>query len=88
VPSVGFEPAIPVFERPKIVHVSDRAATVTGETRITASEICLRARHRHMHEQTVCFQHATGTKTTGRPFRTVAYDVHRIFRRVLNKDTV
>jgi hypothetical protein len=27
---VGFEPTIPVFERAKIVHVSDRAATVIG----------------------------------------------------------
>jgi hypothetical protein len=29
-PKVGFEPTIPVFEREKIVHASDRAATVTG----------------------------------------------------------
>jgi hypothetical protein len=27
---VGFEPTIPVFERAKTGHVSDRAATVTG----------------------------------------------------------
>jgi hypothetical protein len=27
---VGFEPTIPVFEREKTVHVSDRAATVVG----------------------------------------------------------
>jgi hypothetical protein len=29
-PQVGFEPTIPVFERAKIVHVLDRAATVIG----------------------------------------------------------
>jgi hypothetical protein len=29
-PSVGFEPTIPVFERAKTVHALDRAATVTG----------------------------------------------------------
>jgi hypothetical protein len=29
-PSVGFEPTIPVFERAKTVHASDRAATVIG----------------------------------------------------------
>jgi hypothetical protein len=28
-PRVGFEPTIPVFERAKIVHALDRAATVT-----------------------------------------------------------
>jgi hypothetical protein len=27
-PRVGFEPTIPVFERAKTVHVSDRVATV------------------------------------------------------------
>jgi hypothetical protein len=27
-PRVGFEPTIPVFERVKIIHVLDRAATV------------------------------------------------------------
>jgi hypothetical protein len=27
---VGFEPTIPVFEREKIVHVLNRAATVIG----------------------------------------------------------
>jgi hypothetical protein len=30
VPWVGFEPTIPVFERAKIVHALDRAATVIG----------------------------------------------------------
>jgi hypothetical protein len=29
-PRVGFEPTIPAFERAKIVHVLDRAATVIG----------------------------------------------------------
>jgi hypothetical protein len=29
-PPVGFEPAIPVFERAKTVHAPDRAATVIG----------------------------------------------------------
>jgi hypothetical protein len=31
-PQVGFEPMIPVFDRAKIVHVLDRAATVIGKT--------------------------------------------------------
>jgi hypothetical protein len=30
IPCVGFEPTIPVFERAKIVHTLDRAATVIG----------------------------------------------------------
>jgi hypothetical protein len=30
-PRVGFEPAIPAFERAKTVHALDRAATVIGE---------------------------------------------------------
>jgi hypothetical protein len=30
-PSVGFEPTIPVFEQVKTVHASDYAATVTGK---------------------------------------------------------
>jgi hypothetical protein len=29
-PRVGLEPTIPVFERDKTVHASDRAATVIG----------------------------------------------------------
>jgi hypothetical protein len=29
-PRVGFEPTTPVFERAKIVHASDCAASVTG----------------------------------------------------------
>jgi hypothetical protein len=29
-PRVGFEPKIPVFERAKTVHASDRADTVIG----------------------------------------------------------
>jgi hypothetical protein len=29
-PRVGFEPTIPVFERPKTIHALDRAATVIG----------------------------------------------------------
>jgi hypothetical protein len=32
VPSVGFEPTIPVFERAKTVHALDHATTVTGYT--------------------------------------------------------
>jgi hypothetical protein len=31
-PWVEFEPTIPVFERAKTVHASDRAAIVTGDT--------------------------------------------------------
>jgi hypothetical protein len=34
-PQVGFEPTIPVFERAKTVHASDRAASVIG-----TEEIC------------------------------------------------
>jgi hypothetical protein len=30
-PGVGFEPAIPVFERAKTVQALDRAATVIGQ---------------------------------------------------------
>jgi hypothetical protein len=30
IPQVGFEPTIPLFERAKTVHASDRAATVIG----------------------------------------------------------
>jgi hypothetical protein len=29
-PRVGFEPTIPVFERMKTVHATDRAVTVIG----------------------------------------------------------
>jgi hypothetical protein len=32
-PQVGFELMIPVFERAKIVHVLDHAATVIGKVR-------------------------------------------------------
>jgi hypothetical protein len=32
-PPVGLEPTIPVFERPKMVHALDRAATVAGHKR-------------------------------------------------------
>jgi hypothetical protein len=39
-PRVGFEPTIPVFERAKTVHASDRAVTVTG-THETALHNCL-----------------------------------------------
>jgi hypothetical protein len=34
-PQVEFEPAIPVFERAKAVHVLDRAASVIGTWNIT-----------------------------------------------------
>jgi hypothetical protein len=30
-PKMGFEPTVPVFERVKTVHASDRAATVIGK---------------------------------------------------------
>jgi hypothetical protein len=30
-PSVGFEPTIPAFQRAKTVHALDRVATVTGQ---------------------------------------------------------
>jgi hypothetical protein len=33
-PRVGFEPTIPVFEREKIFHALDRAATVIGKFKI------------------------------------------------------
>jgi hypothetical protein len=33
-PRVGFESTIPVFERAKTVHASDRAATVIGRENI------------------------------------------------------
>jgi hypothetical protein len=29
-PCVGFEPTIPAYERAKVVHISDRSATVIG----------------------------------------------------------
>jgi hypothetical protein len=32
-PRVGFESTIPVFERAKIIHALDRAATVNGATK-------------------------------------------------------
>jgi hypothetical protein len=38
-PSVGFEPTIPAFERGKTVHALDRAATVTGESNNIVVEI-------------------------------------------------
>jgi hypothetical protein len=34
---VGFEPMTPVFERAKIVHASDRAATVIGNVKNQSS---------------------------------------------------
>jgi hypothetical protein len=37
-PRVGFEPAIPVFERANEVHALDHAATVIGETLIGKPE--------------------------------------------------
>jgi hypothetical protein len=36
---VEFEPTIPVFERAKTVHASDRAAIVIGVTPIVAQEL-------------------------------------------------
>jgi hypothetical protein len=33
-PRVGFEPTFPVFERAKIVHALDRAATVIGSVKV------------------------------------------------------
>jgi hypothetical protein len=33
-PYAGFEPTIPVSERAKTVHASDRSATVTGDFRV------------------------------------------------------
>jgi hypothetical protein len=38
-PRVGFEPTIPVFERAKTVHASDRAATVMGSWDTTYCDI-------------------------------------------------
>jgi hypothetical protein len=35
-PSAGFEPMIPAFERAKTVHGLDRAATVIGKTLVTS----------------------------------------------------
>jgi hypothetical protein len=37
-PVAGFEPTIPVFERAKTIHASDRATTVTGTYLL---EICV-----------------------------------------------
>jgi hypothetical protein len=37
-PQIGFEPTIPVFERAKTVHASDRAATVIGRYQTTSVE--------------------------------------------------
>jgi hypothetical protein len=39
-PRVGFEPMIPVFERAKTVHASDRAATVIDTMNPRPSIIC------------------------------------------------
>jgi hypothetical protein len=39
---VGFEPTIPVFERAKTVHASDRAATVIGLTTLPTVQILQR----------------------------------------------
>jgi hypothetical protein len=36
-PRVGFEPTIPVFERAKIFHALDRAATMIGKLRLWRS---------------------------------------------------
>jgi hypothetical protein len=38
-PRMGFEPTIPVFERPKTVHALDRAATVIGAWTIVLNPI-------------------------------------------------
>jgi hypothetical protein len=38
-PQLGFEPTIPVFERAKTVHASDRAATVVGDVLIITKNI-------------------------------------------------
>jgi hypothetical protein len=35
-PQVGFVPTIPVFERAKMVHASDRASTVIGSDENTS----------------------------------------------------
>jgi hypothetical protein len=42
VPRVVFEPTIPVFERAKTVHASDRAATVIGEWRYGSTNLLSR----------------------------------------------
>jgi hypothetical protein len=39
-PRVEFEPTIPVFERTKTVHASDRAATVTGMADLSCRKKC------------------------------------------------
>jgi hypothetical protein len=39
-PRVGFEPTIPKFERAKMVHVLDRAATAIGRTVYKLYKIC------------------------------------------------
>jgi uncharacterized membrane protein len=38
-PRVGFEPTTPAFERAKIVHALDRAATVIGVDLVTYLQI-------------------------------------------------
>jgi hypothetical protein len=40
-PRAGFEPAIPMFERPKTVHASDRSAIEIGPNSIY-TEVYLR----------------------------------------------
>jgi hypothetical protein len=39
-PEVGFEPKIPVFERPKTVHATDRATTVIGSLIFSEGKMC------------------------------------------------
>jgi hypothetical protein len=41
VPRVGFEPTIPVFERAKTVHASDRAATLIGHNAFAGTCRCI-----------------------------------------------
>jgi hypothetical protein len=52
IPQVGFEPKIPVFQRPKTVHAFDRAATVIGglhNTRTTSYNNIRSLNHSYKH---------------------------------------
>jgi hypothetical protein len=52
-PRVGFEPTIPVFERAKTVHASDRATTVIGIRSIYYRNIETSDRYLNIHNP--CF---------------------------------
>jgi hypothetical protein len=47
-PRVGFEPTIPVFERAKTIHASDRAATVIGICICSSLKLCRKIQVWHL----------------------------------------